>query len=47
MPTETADARDALATSLPRAVPFRRFGMVVYGSGPLGACDNVDVRMAP
>ena len=41
------DARNALAQSLPRVVPYRRVGLVVYGPGPLGACENVDVRMTP
>jgi Ca-activated chloride channel family protein len=41
------DARDALARSLPRIVPYRRVGLVVYGPGPAGPCENVDVRMAP
>jgi len=41
------DAREALQRSLPRVVPFRRVGLVVYGPGPLGPCDNVSVRMTP
>ena len=41
------DARNALAQSLPRVVPYRRVGLVVYGPGPLGPCENVDVRLMP
>lgn len=41
------DARGALQRSLPRVVPYRRVGLVIYGPGPLGPCDNVSVRMTP
>ncbi len=41
------DAREALQRSLPRFAPYRNVGLVVYGPGPLGPCDNVDVRLQP
>lgn len=41
------DARDALQRSLPRFAPYRNVGLVVYGPGPLGPCDNVTVHMQP
>lgn len=41
------DARDALQRSLPRFAPYRNVGLVVYGPGPLGPCDNVTVQLEP
>lgn len=41
------DARDALQRSLPRFAPYRNVGLVIYGPGPLGPCDNVTVAMTP
>lgn len=41
------DARDALQRSLPRFAPYRNVGLVVYGPGPLGPCDNVTVQLQP
>ncbi|MEJ6707510.1 MAG: vWA domain-containing protein [Amylibacter sp.] len=41
------DARNALAQFLPRVVRYRRVGLVVYGPGSLGPCENVDVRLMP
>lgn len=41
------DARTALARALPDVVALRRVGLVVYGPGPLPACDNVELRVPP
>lgn len=41
------DARAALQRSLPRYAPYRNVGLVIYGPGPLGPCDNVTVAMEP
>lgn len=41
------DARVALQRSLPRFAPYRNVGLVVYGPGPLGPCDNVTVQLQP
>lgn len=41
------EARDAVRESMPDIAPFRRVGLVVYGPGPGGTCDNIDLRLLP
>lgn len=41
------EARQALGRALPDVVALRRVGLLVYGPGPLAACDNVAMRIAP
>lgn len=40
-------ARRAVREAMPMIAPFRPLGLLVYGPGPLGACDNIDLRFAP
>jgi len=41
------DARTAIARALPQVEAFRDLGLLVYGPGALGGCDNIDLRFAP
>ncbi|MEM9851483.1 MAG: VWA domain-containing protein [Pseudomonadota bacterium] len=41
------DARAALDRALPDVVALRRVGVLIYGPGPLGACENVNLAVAP
>lgn len=41
------DARKALADSLPRVTPLRRLGLMTYGPGPVGRCDNIILNLRP
>ena len=45
--TRIDDARKALAESLPRVTPYRRLGLMTYGPGPVGRCDNIILNMRP
>ena len=41
------EAREAVKKSLPDITPFRRVGLMIYGPGPAGTCDNIDLRLSP
>jgi len=41
------EARDAVRRALPDITPFRRMGLIVYGPGSGGSCDNIDLRLLP
>lgn len=41
------DARIAVARIMPQVAPVRRIGLVTYGPGPLGPCQNIDLRFPP
>lgn len=41
------EARMALARALPDIVPLRRVGLVIYGPGPLGPCENAELSVSP
>ncbi|MEM7440807.1 MAG: VWA domain-containing protein [Pseudomonadota bacterium] len=41
------EARSALGQALPDVTSLRRVGLMVYGPGPLGPCDNVEMRVPP
>ena len=45
--TRIDDARRALAESLPRVTPYRRLGLMTYGPGPVGHCNNIVLNMRP
>lgn len=45
--TRIVEAREALRRSMPDIEPFRRVGMLIYGPGPLGSCENIDLRFGP
>ena len=45
--TRIDDARKALAESLPRVTPYRRLGLMTYGPGPVGRCNNIILNMRP
>jgi len=45
--TRIDDARKALAQSLPHVAPYRRIGLISYGPGPVGRCDNVSLKLRP
>jgi Ca-activated chloride channel homolog len=45
--TRIDDARAALAKSLPRVTPYRRLGLMTYGPGLVGHCDNITLNMRP
>ena len=46
-PTRIVEARAAIRAAMPDITPYRRVGLLVYGPGPLEACDNIDLRFAP
>ncbi len=39
--------RQALATVLPSVAPVRNLGLIVFGPGPRGVCENIDLRLPP
>lgn len=41
------EAREAMRRAMPRAAAARRLGLIVYGPGARGVCDNIDLRFAP
>lgn len=45
--TRIDDARKALAQSLPQVTPYRRLGLMTYGPGPVGNCNNIVLNMRP
>lgn len=42
-----AKVREALRQVLPHVSQYRNLGLVVYGPGPLQACRNVELKLAP
>lgn len=42
-----AKVRKALADVMPSISPVRNLGLVTYGPGPWGRCDNVELNVAP
>ena len=38
--------KTALSTVLPKVVPYRNLGLIVYGPGPF-SCSNIDLRLTP
>ena len=45
--TRIVEARQALRRAMPGIAPFRRVGLLIYGPGPAGACQNLDLRFGP
>lgn len=45
--TRIFEARQAIRRAMPDIAPYRRVGLMVYGPGPKGACQNVDLRFGP
>lgn len=45
--TRIVEARQAIRRAMPDIAPFRRVGLLIYGPGPKGACENLDLRFAP
>lgn len=45
--TRIVEARRALRRAMPGIAPFRRVGLLIYGPGPGGACENLDLRFGP
>jgi len=41
------EARDAIRRAMPDIAPLRRVGLIIYGPGPGGTCDNIDLRLLP
>ncbi len=41
------DARKAVRAAVPKVAEVRRLGLIVYGPGAGGACDNVRLHFAP
>jgi Ca-activated chloride channel family protein len=39
--------RRALAQVLPSVAPVRHLGLIVFGPGPRGVCENIDLRLPP
>lgn len=46
-PTRIDDARDAMRRAMPQIAPIRRVGLLVYGPGPEGSCDGINLHFAP
>ncbi|WP_299849214.1 VWA domain-containing protein [uncultured Roseovarius sp.] len=46
-PTRIDDARVALRRAMPQIAPVRRVGLLVYGPGPEGSCDGINLHFAP
>ena len=46
-PTRIDDARQALRRAMPQIAPVRRIGLLVYGPGPEGSCDGINLHFAP
>jgi Ca-activated chloride channel family protein len=47
VPKRIDEARLAVRRAMPQIAPFRRVGLLVYGPGPEGSCDGVNLRFAP
>ena len=45
--TRIVEAREAIRYAMPNIAKFRRVGMLTYGAGPLGACDNLVTPFPP
>jgi Ca-activated chloride channel family protein len=45
--TRIDDVRKALAVSLPHVTPNRRLGLISYGPGSLGGCNNITLNLKP
>lgn len=45
--TRIVEARQAIRRAMPDIAPVRRVGLLIYGPGPAGACENLDLRFAP
>lgn len=45
--TRIVEARQAIRQAMPGIEPFRRVGLLVYGPGAGGACENIDLRFGP
>ena len=45
--TRIVEARQAITRAMPDIEPYRRVGLLVYGPGPLGPCENIDLRFGP
>lgn len=46
-PTRIEEARVALRRAMPQIAPVRRVGLLVYGPGPEGSCDGINLHFAP
>jgi len=46
-PTRISEARDAVRRAMPQIAPFRRVGLIVYGPGPEGSCNGINLRFEP
>lgn len=45
--TRIVEARQAIRRAMPDIAPVRRVGLLVYGPGPAGACENLDLKFRP
>ena len=45
--TRIVEARQAIRRAMPDIAPFRRVGLLIYGPGPNGSCQNLDLRFGP
>lgn len=45
--TRIVEARQAMRSAMPDITPFRRVGLLIYGPGPNGSCQNLDLRFGP
>lgn len=45
--TRITEARQAIRRAMPDIAPYRRVGLLTYGPGQNGACENVNVRFGP
>ena len=46
-PARIDDARQAVREAMPQIAPVRRIGLLVYGPGPEGSCDRINLRFPP
>lgn len=46
-PTRMDDARRAVRRAMPQIAPIRRVGLLVYGPGPEGSCDGINLKFTP
>ena len=46
-PTRMDDARAAMHRAMPRIAPVRRVGLIIYGPGPEGSCDGINLHFTP
>ena len=45
--TRIVEARQAMQEAMPDIAPYRRVGLLTYGPGQAGACENIDLRFGP